>query len=186
MFTSFNGQGSNNVEDNTDSQLLQLQHFPKIPKKFGTLVLLELVWFSFLVWCNNFFGKIFQCLDGSTNCFDSSSNAWNNPLLIQNLSLLFNAFSACSNRNFIWLVLPPLRQNDKSWLLRFLWYASFNRVIFWFTSEWFVISFFAFADGKLRTLRIIDLTCRTSLCYFCRLLSLRFRRCGCGRLYLPR
>ena len=32
--------------------------FPKFPKKFGTLLLLRVVWFSSLIWSNDFFRKI--------------------------------------------------------------------------------------------------------------------------------
>ena len=106
--------------------------FPKFQKFLGPSFCLNQ--FDFLLW---FDLMIFQkglsnALDWSTTCFSFSSNAWNNPLCVQTLSLLLITFSARLNQNFIWLVLPPLRRNNKSWLRLFFWYVWLNRLSFGF------------------------------------------------------
>ena len=113
-------------------QLLQLQQIPKIPKNCGTLLLLGLVLFYSLIWSNDFFRMIFKCLVWSTTHFRFSSNAWNNPLFVQIWLLPLDTFSACLNRKFIWLVLPPLRRNNESWLRLCFWYVCFTSAVFGF------------------------------------------------------
>ena len=75
--------------------LLQLQQIPKIPKKIRTLL------------CFNSFFVLELILNAWIELpivFDSSSDAWSNPLFDQALSLPLNALGACLNQKLFWSV----------------------------------------------------------------------------------
>ena len=99
------------------------------------------------------------------------SNAWNDPLFVSALSLPLNEFSVCLNRKFICLRSCHCGEITSFSFDIFLWCVCLNRLNFGFASEHLVTSFFAVADGRLRSLPIIALTFQTLLCYFRRSLS---------------
>ena len=82
-------------------------------------------------------------------------------------------FSARLNWKFIWLVLPPLRKNNKFWL-RYFFSDAFDLIgrFFGFVSKLFVLSLSSVADDRSRSLSTIVLNFWDLLCCYRR--SLKF------------
>ena len=84
----------------------------------------------------------------------------------------FECIFKCLNRKFICLFSRRCEKIISFSLDVFLRCLCLNRLVLVFTSEVFIATFSAVADGKLRSLPIIDLTFPTPHCFLCHPLSL--------------